>query len=95
MTVSVQVSVNGSYKLPIKYRQGDRVVEKTISGRGLDHPFVELIHFSHGADVMTLEIGPESQDLGEPEQPADEVDVAPMAQESDVQEALDSGDDNA
>lgn len=65
MTVSVNVSVNGSYKLTIKYKQGEREVSKVISGRGLDHPRVENISFYHGADVMTLEIGPEEYDTGE------------------------------
>lgn len=64
MTVSVQICVNGNYKLPVRYKQGDREVELTVSGRGLDGPKVEYVHFNHGADIMTLELGPESPDNG-------------------------------
>lgn len=64
MTVSVQISVNGNYKLPVRYKQGDREVELTVSGRDSDGPRVESIPFFHGADIMTLELGPESPDNG-------------------------------
>lgn len=65
MTVSVQVSVNGNYKLPITIKQGVREESLVISGRGHDGPNVQHIRFSHGPDVMTLTVGPEEQDLGE------------------------------
>lgn len=67
MTVSVTISVNGNYKLPVKYTQGTRQVEQVISGRGYVGPHVEHIPFYHGPDIMTLELGPEEQDHGEPE----------------------------
>lgn len=62
MTVSVQISVNGNYKLPFKYKQGEWEVTGEISGKGLNEPKVEYIQFSHGPDVMTLELGPEEPD---------------------------------
>jgi hypothetical protein len=65
MTVSVKVSVNGNYKLPINYKQGDNEVSETISGRGHEGPKEMHIPFRHGADVMTLVIGPEEVDNGD------------------------------
>lgn len=65
MTVSVRVSVNGNYKLPVSYKQGDREESMVLSGRGKTGPDERQISFYHGADVMTLQIGPESQDNGE------------------------------
>jgi hypothetical protein len=65
MTVSVQISVNGNYKLPVTYKQGDREENFTISGRGHNGPNVRHIPFYHSADVMTLQLGPESPDNGE------------------------------
>lgn len=65
MTISVQVSVNGNYKCPVSYKQGDREVTETISGRYHDGPKVLYIPFYHGPDVMTLSVGPEEQDNGE------------------------------
>lgn len=65
MTVSVKVSVNGNYKLPVRIKQGAREEEMIISGRGHDGPNEQYIHFSHGADAMHLELGPEEQDNGE------------------------------
>jgi len=65
MTINVSISVNGNYKCPVNYKQGDRDVSLIISGHGLDHPNVVHIPFYHGPDVMTLEIGPESEDNGE------------------------------
>lgn len=65
MTVNVTISVNGNYKLPYTYKQGTHSEAGTISGRGLDRPNVMTIPFAHGADAMTLTVGPESQDNGE------------------------------
>ena len=65
MTVSVSVSVNGNYKLPVSYKQGDREVSEVISGRGSEGPKVVHIPFYHGPEVMTVTVGPEEQDLGE------------------------------
>jgi len=65
MTISISVSVNGNYKCPVSYKQGDREVSQIVSGRGKDGPNVVYIPFYHGTDVMTLELGPESPDNGE------------------------------
>lgn len=64
MTVSIKISVNGNYKLPVAYKQGDREVSVVISGRGYEGPNVQDIHFRHGADAMTLTVGPEEPDNG-------------------------------
>ena len=65
MTISIQVSVNGNYKCPVSYKQGDREVTEVVSGRGSEGPKVLSIPFYHSADIMTLSVGPEEQDLGE------------------------------
>lgn len=65
MTISVQVSCNGNYKCPVSYKQGDREEAFTLSGRGKAGPDVRYIAFYHGADLMTLSVGPEEQDNGE------------------------------
>lgn len=64
MTVSVKITVNGNYKLPVKYKQGDREVSLVVSGYGLDVPGEHQVAFYHGPDVMTLELGPEEPDHG-------------------------------
>lgn len=65
MTISIMVSVNGNYKCPISYKQGDREENHVVSGRGMDRPNELYIPFYHGADAMTLSIGPEERDDGE------------------------------
>lgn len=65
MTVSVTISVNGNYKLPYTYKQGNNSEAGTISEFGLDHPCLKTIPFTHGADLLTLSVGPEEQDNGE------------------------------
>ena len=65
MTVSVKVSVNGNYKLPVKWKQGDAEGEFELSGRGKDGPDERSIPFYHVADAMSLTIGPEEEDRGE------------------------------
>ena len=65
MTVSVSIGVNGNYKLPVTYKQGDREETLTISGRGHEGPNQQHIPFYHSADVMTLQLGPETPDNGE------------------------------
>lgn len=65
MTISVRVSVNGNYKCPVTYKQGDRDVTEVISGRGHEGPKELHIPFYHGPDVLTLSVGPEEQDNGE------------------------------
>lgn len=64
MTVSVTVSVNGNYKLPIRYKQGERAHEEVLSGRDSNGPRILTIPFWHGPDAMTLELGPEEPDNG-------------------------------
>lgn len=65
MTISIKISVNGNYKCPVTYKQGDREQTQVVSGRGSDTPVELHIPFYHSADVMTLSIGPEEQDNGE------------------------------
>lgn len=65
MTISVSISVNGNYKCPVSYKQGDREVTQIISGRGNDGPQVLHVPFYHGPDLLTLSVGPEEQDTGE------------------------------
>lgn len=65
MTISVRVSVNGNYKCPVSYKQGDREESVVVSGRGHDKPNELNIPFYHGADAMMLSVGPEEQDTGE------------------------------
>lgn len=64
MTVQVKVSVNGNYKLPVKYKQGERETLMVISGRDHEGPNEQTIPFSHGPDVLSLELGPEEPDNG-------------------------------
>ena len=66
MTVSIKVSVNGNYKLPVTVKQGERSEGFVLSGRGKVGPDERYISFNHGPDAMSLEIGPEEQDNGEP-----------------------------
>jgi hypothetical protein len=65
MTISVRISVNGNYKCPVSYRQGDREESFTLSGRNSTGPVERHIPFYHGPDAMTLSVGPEEQDNGE------------------------------
>lgn len=65
MTVAISVSVNGNYKVPIHFTQGDRNETIVVSGRDSEGPRVVTVPFYHGPDIMTMEIGPESEDLGE------------------------------
>lgn len=67
MTITVTVSVNGNYKAPVSYKQGDREFSQVVSGFGRDTPHAISIPFAHGPDALTLKVGPESQDNGEPE----------------------------
>jgi len=67
MTISVSVSVNGNYKCPVSYKQGEREVTEVVSGRGSQGPKVLSIPFYHGPDIMTLSVGPETADNGEQE----------------------------
>lgn len=67
MTISIRVSVNGSYKVPVTVqREGVEDSTQTISGRGHDGPKVLDIPYYHGAsNVVTVVVGPEEYDHGE------------------------------
>lgn len=65
MTISVKVSVNGNYKCPVTFRQGDREEKHLVSGFGLNGPNELYIPVYHGPDQMTVQIGPEEPDNGE------------------------------
>jgi len=65
MTVSIKISVNGNYKVPFSFKQGNREENHVISGRGMDRPNEHHVNFYHGPDVMTLSVGPEERDDGE------------------------------
>jgi hypothetical protein len=67
VTIGIKVSVNGNYKCPVTFKQGDRQENHVVSGFGRDTPNELYIPFSHGAEVMTLNIGPEEPDNGEAE----------------------------
>jgi hypothetical protein len=64
MTISVKVSVNGNYKCPVGYKQGASEHSQIVSGRGHDGPNEIYIPFNHGADAMTVTVGPEEPDNG-------------------------------
>ena len=62
MTVSIQVSVNGNYKVPVTVKYDDKEpFADVISGRGLIAPFVKDIPAYHGK-VTTVTVGPEERD---------------------------------
>lgn len=68
MTISIQVSVNGNYKVPVTTKYGDNEpVTEVISGRGLPHPNVKHIPYYHGSNpsnIVTVSVGPEEEDRG-------------------------------
>jgi len=68
MTISIQVSVNGNYKIPVSVSYGDDPpTTEVISGRGHDGPFVKQIPYYHGSNpsnVVSVTIGPEEPDDG-------------------------------
>lgn len=68
MTISIQVSVNGNYKVPVttKYGENEPATE-VISGRGHSGPNVKHIPYYHGSNpsnIVTVSVGPEEQDNG-------------------------------
>lgn len=69
MTISINVSVNGNYKVPIKTQYGDSdPTIEVITGRGSSGPFVKQIPYYHGSNpgnVITVMVGPEEPDNGE------------------------------
>jgi hypothetical protein len=68
MTISINVSVNGNYKVPVTTKYGDsEPITEIISGRGLNSPFVKNIPYYHGSNpsnIVTVSVGPEEQDNG-------------------------------
>ena len=68
MTISIQVSVNGNYKVPVTTQYGENEpVTEVISGRGHEGPKVKYILYYHGNNpnnVVKVTVGPEEQDNG-------------------------------
>lgn len=66
MTISINVSINGNYKVPVTTRYGDKEpTTEIISGRGHTGPFVKTIPYYHGnGDIVHVSIGPEEPDNG-------------------------------
>lgn len=68
MTISISVSVNGNYKVPVTTKYGsNEAVTEVISGRGSDGPKVKDIPYYHGnnpTNIVTVTVGPEEQDNG-------------------------------
>jgi hypothetical protein len=68
MTISIQVSVNGNYKVPVTTKYGDNeAATEVISGRGLPGPAVKHIPYYHGSNpsnIVTVSVGPEEPDNG-------------------------------
>lgn len=85
MTISVKVSVNGNYKVPVTVAQGERQETIWISGYGHNGPNEVNINYSHNGDAMTLNIGPEEQDYGAPAEDgqAGDVETANSVEETD------------
>ncbi len=69
MTISINVSVNGNYKAPVKVTRSDGSTEDhVVSGRGMDRPNILNISHYHGtSNVTTVAVGPEEKDHGEGE----------------------------
>jgi hypothetical protein len=69
MTISIQVSVNGNYKVPVKTQYGDEEpTTEVITGRGSPGLFVKSIPYYHGSNpsnVVVVSVGPEEPDNGE------------------------------
>ncbi len=66
MTISIQVSVNGDYKVPVTTQYGEsEPTTEVISGKGHGAPFVKCIPYYHGSNpsnIVTVTVGPEEQD---------------------------------
>lgn len=67
MTISIQVSVNGNYKVPVTVTDQDgKETTEVISGRGHNGPKVKQIYYQHGRDEgVTVFVGKEEQDNGD------------------------------
>ena len=64
MTISIKVSVNGNYKVPVTTKYDvEAPTTEVISGRGLNVPFVKDIPAYHGK-VTTVTVGLEEADNG-------------------------------
>lgn len=68
MTISIKVSVNGNYKIPVTTKYGDsEPTTEVISGRGHDGPFVKDITYYHGSNpsnIVHVSVGPKEADNG-------------------------------
>ena len=68
MTISIQVSVNGNYKVPVVTQYGKNgPTTEVISGRGHVGPNVKHIPYYHGnnpENVVVVSVGPEEPDNG-------------------------------
>lgn len=68
MTISIKVSVNGNYKVPVTTTYSDaEPTTEVITGRSHDGPFVKDIPYYHGSNpgnVVTVSVGPEAEDNG-------------------------------
>lgn len=68
MTISIQVSVNGNYKIPVTTQYGDEEpVTEVISGFGHNVPFVKNIPYYHSNNpnnIVKVTIGLEEMDMG-------------------------------
>jgi len=67
VTISVNVSVNGNYKVPVTVKRGaEEATTEIVSGRGHEGPNVKNISYYHGSDGdLVVTIGKEEQDNGE------------------------------
>lgn len=66
MTISIQVSVNGNYKVPVTVKRGAaEATTETVSGRGNEGPKILYIPYYHGSDGdVVVTVGKEEQDNG-------------------------------
>lgn len=68
MTISISVSVNGNYKVPVSTKYGEaETTTEVISGRGHEGPFTKYIPYYHGSNpsnIVTVMVGPEEPDNG-------------------------------
>ena len=61
MTISIKVSVNGAYEVPVTVQYGNEpATTEVISGKGLNQPFVKDIHYYHGGTTrVAVTVGQE------------------------------------
>ena len=64
MTISIQVSVNGNYKVPVTVQHGNAPSHtEVISGKGLVGPKIYNINHYHGpSNITRVAVGPEEPD---------------------------------